>query len=79
MIVECVSNFADCVTQRLMRALVFSPCTFEKLFVRNYLAGLTCEAHKYLGRLGRKMIGSCPAANLPLQWFDEQISEVETM
>lgn len=79
MIVECVSQCTDRVTQCFLAALPIAPYLPEQLPAADYFTGLFGETQKHLGRLGGQVPRSVLTRNLTLQRPDQQFSQPEAV
>ena len=43
------------------------------------VASVAGETHEYFNRLGRQVTFAVPPRHSPLEWFDEQVAEVESL
>ncbi len=79
MVIQCMANLTDGMTQRFLGALAVSPNAGQKRITRYQYTGLTCELQENFSRLRGQVRGSSWPVDLPFKWFDEQITEIESV
>ena len=79
MVVQCVADLADGVTQGLGASPAGTPAFFEQGFPGDELAGRLGETQQHLDRLGRQMRGPGPSCDLAFQWLDVEVPQIKAL
>jgi hypothetical protein len=67
------------VTECLLAAIPHAPHIVQQDVAGDEFARSGRKTQQYFHRFWRQVLGSCPSCHPPLQGFDEQIPEIETL